>query len=174
MGGASRSTREAGTLFERCRRPFIRAVVSSLKSWQVPVRSDGDQTQLCWRGGDGTIGVLRVFRYCGPDHQRPDMPLLIRISATGDRSSTPRYVFDGLGGRSADDARPLDGRLELTVLPEQLRDFAPWFAAWVVLRARPELATPAPPHPLLPCDGDDLRRLRYAWTVAAAEAYRPH
>ena len=158
-------------------REFYRRFAAAL-GWRSEV-SRSSPISVCWKGRGGRLENIYVRAYMRPiDSATQDEPAIPRIVMNHNMLFNARSMAARLGivdsgylGRIDPPEKP---RLELSCLPAELFDFAPWLAERVKLYGTGhEDALPQPPHTL---QDNDLETLwsHYLWTDAAwlmVEAY---
>jgi hypothetical protein len=126
--------------------------------------------RACWCDFAGAFNHVWLYPFLSPTASRPELPWVGRISVNIlDPMLVPPEVSHSLGVSSW---YP-DWHLELTVLPEQLLDFAAWLAD--LASAHDDLwpdRVPAPPHRLQrPLSRQGLLEAAALWSVPALELY---
>lgn len=124
---------------------------------------------LLWHGSNDRLDCLQLLPWCWPSREYPRAPRVTRISLNRHRYDVSQRDLRQLGlDRPRRSTEPL--RLELSVLGDELLDFARWLPLWIRGRLDPSVLIPVPP---LPCHiwSRGLRTMDYAWTVTALEAH---
>jgi len=153
-------------LFRHLRREFRARFARDLPR---PVILPRSPVCAVWRDARGQVGNVQVVAYLSPWRFNENRPLITRITVNHYGVRVSRANLKRLGctfsqtlGQTASDPH-----LELSTVPEELLDFAPWIAAFVESHdIGTELA--APPHP---CNffGGDMHTSSYAWTCTAQD-----
>lgn len=123
----------------------------------------------CWRGRSGLLEQVLVLPYMRPlDRETAGMPSIPRVAVNCYRTLVPRAMLRRLRAVGyAVGVQQTAERLELSVLPEELFDFAPWVAERVrVLAAGFPEAISEPPHRVLGAGQSEYVWSESAWRVA--------
>lgn len=122
---------------------------------------------VCWRDGE-TLDHVYVYPWIHDE----EAPRLTRIAVNHYTLFPSRRTLAllGFGGRERPPFRA-EMQLEFTVRDEELAAFAPWLARCLAGRLDAAKPIPAPPFDS-GLTGADMRRHRYAWTIAAWDECR--
>lgn len=169
MNGKCRKTikKNARVELAQLRRNFLERFLADMR---MPVGMKLHPPSVCWLDPNGHINHLRVHAYMQPQVGMSDRPLIPRLYVN-------HYVLDHperIARRMGWELRPFgefDERLrwsfELSMLPSQLSDFAPWVVSLAEAHAANESSmVMSPPHK---CHfwSDKILDCNYAWSTAA-------
>ncbi|MGB8698776.1 MAG: hypothetical protein WCD18_05105 [Thermosynechococcaceae cyanobacterium] len=133
-----------GTLREDFYKRFQKALRKSLnlEKKNALIFNPSFQSVASWVDDKGRMNFISVYAHQAPDALFPDHNLVLRISLNcrADRSLE--------ANRPAGSKFNRDWSLELTLLPEEALDFAPWIVSWVAAQDNPTLALKSPPYPV--------------------------
>jgi hypothetical protein len=168
------------------RRELVGKVRDLLLDAGIPASLFRRGTRLIWREPGDRVGELHVGAYLAPDGRDPDAPLILRATENRDFWGVPATAVRALGllpTSRPGDVPHIPSRLELSLLPSEAPDFAPWLAAWILARqqlhgglAPEEVYLSArsillkPPVPFERVLGD-VRLANYLWTRTAARRH---
>ena len=151
------------------RRDFFARFLANMK---MPAEVNLHPPSVCWFDPNGHINHLRVHACMQPHAGMPDRPLIPRLYVNHYALDNPERI----AGRMGWEWRPhnFDGSLrwsfELSLLPDELADFAPWVVSLAQAHASKNASMViVPPYK---ChfwnDGKgSILNCRYAWSAAA-------
>jgi hypothetical protein len=162
-------TPEAANILNSLREDFYDLFQAEMK---VPVKLSKGKSLIfnpsmapvtSWIDKRNRINCLAVYAHAAPDTLIPHRPLILRI-AVNQWPNTSNQASKNL----KDPQFNRDWGWELSLLPEQIMDFAPWLASWIEAESRSTELMQRPPH-ALEFFPHPTQVANVAWTQSALE-----
>lgn len=115
-----------------------------------------------WVDKHNRINCLAIYAHTAPDALIPHRPLVMRISV----NQWPNTANQA-SKNSKDPQFNRDWSWELSLLPEQIMDFAPWLASWIESESRSTELMQRSPHTLEFFPHPTSQTANVAWTQDA-------
>lgn len=163
-------TPEAIRIVTQLRREFYSFFAAAM---EAPVNitsgssSTGNPPIAFWIDDRQRLNYLRVFVHTAPDKLLPERPFILRVCVNkgGGIATTAKWRKDCQGLNQ-------DWQFELTLLPEEILDFLPWFVNLVKSQDGGSASfVQEPPHPFYSQISQALS-INEAWTEKARQESR--
>lgn len=151
------------------RRDFFEHFLANMK---MPAEVNLRPPMVCWLDPNGHINHLRVHACMQPHAGIPDRPLIPRLYVNHYALDNPERIARRMGWplRPVRIDAPIQWSFELSLLPNQLTDFAPWIVSLAQAHAANDSSmVMAPPHKCHFWNDREggILACRYAWSAAA-------
>jgi len=161
------TTPPSGKDIARLMRDFVGRFIETVR---MPAGNTVRPPVAYWLAPKGILNHVRVDTYLCPRMKEDGHPLVVRISINHYALDDPEVILKRMGWRPFLKGRHHDSpgwSFELSVLPEELRAFAPWIASLAEAHAvgRDSVVGPTP----YPCRfwNEAILHCNYAWSSAA-------
>ena len=149
------------------RRDFFSRLLVHIR---MPAGQNPNPPMVCWLDAQGRLNHLRVHAFMQTQACAPYRPFIPRIAINHYGLQNPGKIVGQMGWEQLWRATEPRWSFELSLLPGELADFAPWIASLAEAHAASDSAlVAAPPHQ---CHfwtdrNGGILDCRYAWSAAA-------
>ncbi|PZD72116.1 hypothetical protein C1752_04007 [Acaryochloris thomasi RCC1774] len=161
-------TPEAANILSSLRESFYDLFQTEMK---VPVKLSKGKSLIfnpsmapvtSWVDRHNRVNCLAIYAHAAPDSLIPQRPLILRIAVNqwpNTANQASKNVKDPQFNR--------DWSWELSLLSEQMMDFAPWLASWIEAESRSTELMQRSPHALKFFPHPIAQNANLAWTQEA-------